>query len=221
MYAYVYALAYSGKAFPDAAPDSWNVMLDPKFRGRVAIYDTGDGTIQTAPIAGGGSREDIPAKMDKGWDWLRQLKANAPLLGKDPDFTKWFQQNEIDVACTILTNLVPVKQAGVDVRWTVPKESAYVATDCLWVPVGFADNETYWAKQYVNTAMSAAVQETWCNALGLPGTNKSFKVPAEYADDPAYPSGEEEFAKLLSLSDKAKSQHWKDWSLTFKEIMNA
>jgi putative spermidine/putrescine transport system substrate-binding protein len=220
MYSYVYILAYSGKAFPDNPPDSWNVMLDPKFRGRVAILDTGDGTIQVAPIAAGGSAADIPANMEKGWEWMRQLKANGPLLGKDPDFTKWFQQGEVDVGCTIVTNLMPVKKAGVDVRWTVPKESAYVATDCMWVPKGFSDSETHWAKQYVNFAMTAKAQEAWCYGLGLPGTRKGFTPPPEFQNDPSYPTKPEDFAKLLQVPDEVKATNWKDWQLKFKEIMN-
>jgi putative spermidine/putrescine transport system substrate-binding protein len=220
MYSYVYILAYSGKAFPDNPPDSWNVLLDPKFRGRVAILDTGDGIIQVAPIAAGGSASDIPANMEKGWEWIAKLKANEPLLGKDPDMTKWFQQGEVDLGCTIVTNLMPVKNTGVDVRWTVPKESAYVATDCMWVPTGFNEDETYWAKQYVNFAMTPQAQETWCYALGLPGTRKGFKPPAEFANDPSYPTEAADFEKLLQMADEVKATNWKDWQLKYKEIMN-
>lgn len=220
VYTYVYALAYADGAFPDGPPKSWNVLRDSKFKGRVGIYDTGDGIIQVSPLAGGGTRDDVPGNMEIGWEWLKELRANEPLLGKDPDFTKWFQTNEIDVACTILTNAVSIKNEGVNVSWTVPDEGAYVATDCLWVPTGLSDDETYWAKQFVNYAISREAQQKWCNLLGLPGTISGFEPPQSFIGDPAYPSTPAHFDKLLRISDIVKSQHWNDWQLRFKEIMN-
>lgn len=220
VYQYVYALTYRGAAFPEGPPASWGVMLEPRFKGRVAIYGSGNGIIQASPLAGGGSGADIPSNMQVGWDWLKKLKANEPLLGKDPDFTKWFQSGEIDVACTILTNAVSIKKEGMDVAWTVPKEGAYVGTDCLWVPTGMSESETYWAKEFVNYALTKEAQHRWCNLLGLPGTVKGFEPPAEFLGDPAYPSTQAHFDNLLSIPDIVKSQNWSNWQRMFREIMN-
>ena len=48
-YSYVYVLAYRDEAFPDGPPDSWNVLLDPKFKGRIALYNDGIGFHFPAP----------------------------------------------------------------------------------------------------------------------------------------------------------------------------
>ena len=93
--------------------------------------------------------------MDAAWAFFEQLKANEPLLGEDPDFTNWFQNGEIDVACTIISNARAAKQNGIAVSWTVPKEGAKLDTDGLWIPKGLPENELYWAKEYVNLALSA------------------------------------------------------------------
>jgi putative spermidine/putrescine transport system substrate-binding protein len=220
VYLYVYALAYMESEFPDGPPKSWNAMLEPRFKGRVAILDTGDGIIQACPLAAGGTAADIPGNMAQGWEWLRELKANEPLLGKDPDFTKWFQQEEVVIGCTIPTNVVPLRRSGVKVAWTVPEEGAYVATDCMWVPINLPDNETYWAKQYVNFALSEQAQRVWCDALGLPGTREGFMAPPEFVGDPAYPVEPGDFKRLIQVPDLVKSQNWNDWQLRFKEIMN-
>ncbi len=42
-YAYVYVCAYRPEAFPEGPPESWNVLIDPKFKGRIALYDDGIG----------------------------------------------------------------------------------------------------------------------------------------------------------------------------------
>ena len=133
-YSYAYVLAYSDAAFPNGAPDSWQVMLDPKYKGRIALYDDGIGFHPAAQVAGGGKIEDIPGNMQPAWDFIAKIKEQAPLLGEDPDFTNWFQQGQIDLACTILSNAREAKMNGVKVSWTVPKEGCDLETDALWVP---------------------------------------------------------------------------------------
>lgn len=219
MYSYVYVLAYRDEAFPDGPPESWQVLLDPKFKGRVALYDDGIGFHPAAQIAGGGKLEGIPGDMEPAWEFIRKLKAQNPLLGEDPDFTTWFQNGEIDLACTILSNARAAKQNGIEVSWTVPKEGAKVDTDGMWVPKGLPANELHWAKEYVNFAMSREAQQEWTGALGLPGLRPDLTPPPDLADDPAYPNSPEDFARLISVPTKVLVEHEADWFQKFNEIM--
>ena len=218
-YAYVYVLAYRDEAFPDGPPESWTVMLEPKFKGRVAIYDDGIGFHPAAQIAGGGSLQDIPDNMEPAWAFFRELKANDPLLGEDPDFTAWFQNGEIDVACTILSNARAAKQNGIAVSWTVPKEGAKLDTDGLWIPQGLPDNELYWAKEYVNFALSPEAQQAWCAGLGLPPVRPGIEPPADLADDPAYPTSEADLARLIRVPTNVLVEHESEWFEKVNEIM--
>jgi putative spermidine/putrescine transport system substrate-binding protein len=220
MYSYVLALVYVKSKFPDGAPTSWQVLFDPKFKGRIGLYNTGNGVIQLAAVAAGGKVSDYPDNLDAAWTWVEKLKAQDPLLGSDEDMTKWFQQGEVDLAITIVTNAIELKRSGMDLAWTVPREGAYYATDCLWVPKGLPEDVTYWAKEYVNFAMSPEAQQVWCAGLGLPGLSKGFKPPAEFAGDPAYPTSEEDFKHLFTLPVLIKVKHWGEWTLKYKSIMN-
>lgn len=219
MYSYVYVLAYRDAAFPDGAPDTWQVLLDPRFKGRVALYDDGIGFHPAAQIAGGGRFEDIPGNMEPAWGFIRKLKAQSPLLGEDPDFTTWFQNGEIDLACTILSNARAARQNGIAVSWTVPKEGAKVDTDGMWVPKGLPANELYWAKEYVNFAMSQEAQQEWTSVLGLPGLRPGLTPPPDLKGDPAYPSSPEDFQRLISVPTKILVEHEADWFQKFNEIM--
>ncbi len=219
MYSYVYVLAYRDEAFPDGPPDSWQIMLDPRFKGRVALYDDGIGFHPSAQIAGGGKFEDIPDNMEPAWEFIRKLKAQNPLLGEDPDFTSWFQNGEIDVACTILSNARAAKQSGIAVSWTVPKEGAKVDTDGMWIPKGLPENELFWAKEYVNFAMSQEAQQAWTSGLGLPGLRPGLTPPEDLVGDPAYPSSPEDFARLISVPTRILVEHESDWFQKFNEIM--
>lgn len=218
-YGYVYVLAYRPEAFPGGAPKSWRDLLDPKFRGRIALYNDGIGFHFPAQVAGGGSLEDIPDNMDACWSFVREMKAQNPLLGEDPDFTTWFQNGEIDAACTISTNALAAKKNGVDLAWTVPEEGCKFDTDCLWIPKGLPENELYWAKQYINLALSQESQQIWLDGLGLPGVVPGLTPPEGLAGDPSYPTEPVDFEHLIRISSAVQVQNESDWFAKFKEIM--
>lgn len=217
-YAYVYVCAYRPEAFPKGPPKSWNVLLDPKFKGRVALYDDGIGFNPVAVIVGGGSFKDIPDNMEPGYAFYRKLKQNKPLLGEDADFTNWFQNGEIDLACTISVNARAAKQKGINVAWTVPKEGCKVDTDGLWVPKGLPANEEYWAKQFVNYSLTKEAQQKWCSMLGLPPVYPGISPPADLVGDVSYPTKPEDFKKLLRVPSKVLVENQPKWFAKFNEI---
>jgi putative spermidine/putrescine transport system substrate-binding protein len=219
MYSYVYVLAYRDEAFPGGAPGSWQVLYDPKHRGRIALYDDGIGFHFVAQRLGGGRIEDIPGNMEPAWEAIRRLKEQRPLLGEDPDFTAWFQNGEIDLACTILSNARAARQNGVKVSWTVPEEGCKVDTDGMWVPKGLPENERRWAKEYVNFAMTQEAQQAWTSGLGLPGLRPGLTPPEDLKGDAAYPTRPEDFARLISIPGRVQVQHEADWFKRFNEIM--
>jgi putative spermidine/putrescine transport system substrate-binding protein len=219
LYSYVYVLAYRTEAFPDGPPTSWNVLLDPRFRGRVALYNDGIGFHPSAQIAGGGTLADIPDNMDACWDFIARLKEQNPLLGEDPDFTAWFQNGEIDVACTISSNAREAKANGVALDWTVPEEGAKVDTDGMWIPKGLPENELYWAKRYIDFALSLEAQQVWLDGLGLPGVAPGITPPEDLVGDPSYPTTEADFERLLLVPPKVQAEHTAEWFARFKDIM--
>lgn len=220
-YGYVYVLAYRPEAFPDGPPQSWRDLLDPRFRGRIALYDDGIGFHFPAQVAGGGSLDDIPDNMEACWNFVREMREQNPLLGEDPDFTSWFQNGEIDAACTISTNALGARRNGVPVEWTVPVEGCKFDTDCLWIPRGLPENELYWAKQYINLALSQEAQQVWLDGLGLPGVAPGLTAPAGLENDPSYPTKPEDFERLIRISTAIQVQNESDWFAEFAAIMQS
>ena len=218
-YGYVYVLAYRPEAFPDGPPKSLQVLLDPKFKGRIALYNDGIGFHFPAQVAGGGKLEDIPGNMQPAWDFIAKVKEQAPLLGEDPDFTTWFQNGEIDLAVTISTNAREAKKNGVNVAWTVPEEGAKFDTDGLWIPKGLPENELYWAKEYINFAITKDAQQVWLDGLGLPGVVPGLTPPADLVNDPSYPTKPEDFAHLIRISSQVQVENESTWFGEFKKIM--
>ena len=218
-YGYVYVLAYRPEAFPDGPPESLDVLLDPKFKGRIALYNDGIGFHFPAQVAGGGSLDGIPDDMGPAWEFIEKVKAQEPLLGEDPDFTNWFQNGEIDLAVTISTNARAAQKNGVDIAWTVPKEGAKFDTDGLWIPKGLPENELYWAKEYINFALSQEAQQVWLDGLGLPGVVPGVTPPEGLEDDASYPTDDADFERLIRVSTKTQVENESDWFSQFKAIM--
>lgn len=218
-YGYVYVLAYRPEAFTDGPPDSLDVLLDPEFKGRIALYNDGIGFHFPAQVAGGGSLDGIPDAMEPAWEFIEQVKAQEPLLGEDPDFTNWFQNGEIDLAVTISTNARAAQKNGVDIAWTVPEEGAKFDTDGLWIPKGLPENELYWAKEYINFALSQEAQQVWLDGLGLPGVVPGLTPPEGLEDDASYPTADEDFERLIRISTETQVQNESDWFAQFKSIM--
>ena len=160
--------------------------------------------------------------MQPAWDWFTKLKAQAPLLGEDPDFTAWFQNGEIDVACTISSNAREARNNGIKVDWTVPTEGATMDTDCLWIPKGLPEADLYWTKQYINYAISPAGQQAWLDparpsrrgarpqAAGRP--RRRHVLPDHMPS--SSPS-------CSSCSPSVQVEHQSDWFAKFKEIMQS
>jgi putative spermidine/putrescine transport system substrate-binding protein len=219
-YGYVYVLAYRPSAFPDGAPKSYHDLLADKFQGRVAFYNDGIGFHFPAQVAGGGKLEDIPGNMAACWEFVEKMKAQNPLLGEDPDFVTWFQKGEIDAACTISTNALGAKKNGVDLAWTVPEEGAKFDTDGLWIPKGHSESDLYWAKEYINSALTKEAQQVWLDGLGLPGVVEGLTPPPGVpVPDPSYPTKPEDFDRLIRISGQVQVENESEWFSKFKQIM--
>ena len=157
--------------------------------------------------------------MAPAWEFIKQLRTQSPLLGEDPDFTTWFQKGEIDAACTISTNAREAKKNGINVAWTVPEEGCKYDTDGFWIPKGLPANEEYWAKQYINLALSVESQQIWLDGLGLPGVIPGVKPPADLVGDSSYPTTPEDFKHLIRIPGKVQVENESEWFATFKSIM--
>ena len=120
---------------------------------------------------------------------------------------------------TPISNARAAKQNGIPVSWTVPKEGAKLDTDGMWIPKGLPENELYWAKEYINFALSPEGQQVWCNGLGLPPVRPGLEPPADLIGDPAYPTTEADLKLLLRVPTPILVEHESEWFAKVNEIM--
>ena len=216
-----YVMMYREAAFPYGPPDNWKVMLDHALKGRVSLYPGGKGFFPIAQVAGGGALEDIPENMDACWEFLRMLRPQIRILEFNKKMTEHVRKGEIDVHCTVLTNIMQWKDQGYGVSWHVPKEGISVGDDALVVPSGLPEPVRYRAKRYVAFAMERSVQQSWCARLGLCPMHEGIERPERFIGDPAYPDAPDDYSNALFLPNGILERYEHGlWREKFNQIFN-
>ncbi len=120
------------------APDSWNVLIDPKNKGRVGTYDDAYNNVSIAAIALGFDLTKISHEQLNGpiKDWLMKLKANAKAISTNlGDQQTLLVNKEVDYMSVGLTLFVvgAKGQGADDVGFVVPKEGGFGFCDAAFV----------------------------------------------------------------------------------------
>ncbi|MEM2863893.1 MAG: extracellular solute-binding protein [Candidatus Bathyarchaeia archaeon] len=215
VYSYTYSLAYDTEKVPEK-PKSWRILWEPEYRRSVAMYDDGIGFFAVLAKLSGAK---IPDDMEPAWKLLRELKPNIAFVGEDPDLTQGFVERQVALECTIPTNALEAKRAGAPVAWTVPEEGVTMENDAMYVPRNLPRNRDYWAKKFIDMAISPEGQSKWCEYLGCPPVNRNAEIPEYMEDDPAFPTSKEDYEKMLIIPYRILVEHEKDWFAKFEEIM--
>jgi putative spermidine/putrescine transport system substrate-binding protein len=215
VYSYTSVLAYRTDIVKER-PTSWMMLLDKRWRKSVGLYEDGFGFTAVAVKLGGGT---IPDNMEPAWEFYRRLKPNIGLLGGDETLTQALKDGGISLTCTVIANALQAKRTGVPVNWVVPKEGVVLQRDALWVPKNLPPENTYWAMEYIDFALSKEAQEVWCGRLGTLPVNRYASVPNFMKADPAFPTSEEKIKRMIVVPSRIRVMHEKKWFKKFREIM--
>jgi len=216
-YSVHYVLVYLKSAVEARMLKSWDVLLDKRHAGKIAIYPNGKGFYPIAQVLGGGNVEDIPENMQPCWDYLAELRPKIAVLDYSIGMESLFRAGRIDLCFRALPNALGFIEAGLDVGWTVPAEGTSDTTDALWIPRHVPEDRIYWAEKYIDTALSAGVQTEWCEKLGVLPANKKV-APSAIFDKPGLPRGMDETAGFLYLPDPVIWRHEAQWERIFEQL---
>src|ERR1700741_4102429 len=122
-------LIYDTSAFA-RAPDSWNVMWDPKYRGKISVWDDLSTVYMAAQILGydkpdpGRIYNLTDAELDAVKKKLLELKPPIrKMWSTGGELTNLFQNHEVVAAMGWPLNTVEVKKKNFPVGETIPKEN--------------------------------------------------------------------------------------------------
>lgn len=214
-----YVLAYRTSAFPDAIPQSWNVLFEPRFRGKIALYPDGHGFHPIAQILGGGALNDIPASMEACWKIFIQLKPQIGRLDYSIALSEQIRRGELDLCFRALPNAIAFKNEGLDISWTIPQEGTADTMDALFVPKNLSNENSYWAKQLIDFALSRNTQENWSEQLGVMAVHPDAALPPAYRNNAYLNRSQSDFCGVLHLPEALKAKHEQEWEKKFSEIL--
>jgi spermidine/putrescine transport system substrate-binding protein len=140
-------IIYDTSVFP-RPPDSWNVFWDPKYKGKVSVWDDLSTVYMAAQILGFDkpdpsqlynlSDEQLEAVKKK----LLELKPNIrKMWSTGGELTNLFENHEIAIAMGWPLNTVDLRNANFPVGETIPKENTTGWIDHLMITAGSENKE--------------------------------------------------------------------------------
>lgn len=187
-------IIYDTTAFPQP-PDSWSVFWDPKYKGKVSVWDDLSTVYMAAQVLGFDKPD--PAQLynlsDEQLDAVKkkllELKPNIrKIWSTGGELTNLFENHEIVIAMGWPLNTADLKKAGFPVGETIPKENTTGWIDHLMITAGSENKDL--AYKFLEYMIEAKTQELV--------TDKTHYVPAN-----------PQAAQFMS-ADEVKAQHLDD-----------
>jgi putative spermidine/putrescine transport system substrate-binding protein len=175
------------------APDSWNVLWDPRYKGKVALSHVSEGKglfllILAAYMTGGDEK-----RIDSGFAKVRELVPNVGAwLTLSPQYVPYLQREDVWLTPYWNGRAQLMIDQGLPLGAVIPREGTLAITNAFGVPKS-ARNKPL-AYEFVNFYLDAAQQEAFARKIYYGPTNREVKLPAEYAN--RVPVGQDAIARL-------------------------
>ena len=158
-----------------APPDSWNVMWNPKYKGKISVWDDLSTVYMAAQVLGYDKPDPsqlynlTDEQLDAVKKKLLELKPNIrKIWSTGGELTNLFQSHEIVIAMGWPLNTADLKKANFPVGETIPKENTTGWIDHLMITAGSENKEL--AYKFLEYMVEAKTQKLV--------TDKTHYVPA-------------------------------------------
>lgn len=206
-YVVYYVLVYREAAFEHGPPRSWRVLLDPRHRGKIALYPGGNGFYPIAQVMGGGTMIDFPHDRAASRRFIRLLAPQIRELEYSIGMEERLRSGALDLCFRALTNALAFRAAGLAVAWAIPREGTTDTLDALWIPRGVPSPARELARRFIAFALRPDIQTHFCRALGAMPVHAEAEVPALLRDCLPLPRHADDQRGILSVSELAKAEH--------------
>src|SRR5262249_49914997 len=162
------------------APDSWAVLWDPKYKGKVAVSHVSEGKglfllLLAAYMSGGDEK-----RIDPGFARVRELVPNVGAwLTLSPQYVPYLQREDVWLTPYWNGRAQLMIDRGLPGGRVTPKEGTLATTTALGVPKSSPNKSL--AFEFVNFSLDAAQQEASARKIYSGPPNREVKVPAELA----------------------------------------
>ena len=161
---------------------SWAIFTDPKYAGRLALFDDSTTEIGIGALLTGQDIND-PKDLKAVAETLKVMKPNVKLLWSSEDqWNKAFAAGAFDISVYWSGAAVRAnKRHNLPVDFIVPKEGAIGWIDGLSVPASSKNKEA--ARKFINYMIDAKFYLTWATTAGAPASANAAAMGQLPADD--------------------------------------
>ncbi|MBY5592078.1 extracellular solute-binding protein [Rhizobium leguminosarum] len=179
-------------------PDSYAVLADPAYKGRVAMDDDAIINVGVGALMSGQDIND-PKDLAAVTAALKSIKPNVKLLWSTEDqWNKSFAAKEFDLSLFWSGGSVRSKRVSkLPVQFVVPKEGGVGWVDGLGVPTSAPNPEG--ALAFINWMIDPTFYVEWATKIGAPASSNSAALSALPADDLTRQVHKTEYLKTTSF----------------------
>ncbi|SAI74454.1 extracellular substrate-binding protein [Bordetella ansorpii] len=207
-------LVYNTEKFP-TAPDSLDVMLDPKNKGRVGFSDI---LYQyNGVFVGAGGAGDKFDSYEPGKKFLAELKKNSPrVYPSNEAVAAAFKSGEIWVAAMWKARALQWRDAGLPLDFVIPKEGSIPVVFEGAVAKNSRNGEPAWG--YLNAMLDPAGQVNFARAMGYAPTVRNADLPEDLRKRVSFTEAELKRIRQYDLPKltKEKAAFLEYWTKSFK-----
>jgi spermidine/putrescine-binding protein len=156
-------LIYDTQAFPQP-PDSWNVLWDPKLKGKISVWDELSTIYMAAQVLGYDKPDPSQLynlsdeQLENVKKKLLELKPNIrKMWSTGGELTNLFQNHEIVAAMGWPLNTVELRKSNFPVGETIPKENTTGWIDHLMITAGSENKDL--AHQFLEYMVQVKTQK--------------------------------------------------------------
>ncbi|MBR2182704.1 MAG: extracellular solute-binding protein [Acidaminococcaceae bacterium] len=143
-------------------PKSWKDLLDPKYKGKIAMPD---------PKVAATALSTVAALTNKyGWEYWQKLKANGVVVSKTSEMREKFAKGEYPITITMEENVLKQKATqGVNATVVYPEEGSILVPGYIAI-----------MKDTVNPEGAKKLVDWWLSKEGQSAMSLAYMHPVKY-----------------------------------------
>lgn len=199
-------------------PTSWGVLWNPKYEGRVAMFGSGTSAIPVTALYLGQDPNNI-TDLDAIKAKLIELRPNLLKFWKGgAELTQLLATEEVWVADFWRGRVNKMKEEGLPIEYTQPKEGSFVWVDCIAIPKDARNRRA--AEAFINFAIQGDILGDFVRkGINYAPASSDVRLTASEKEKLGATKEIIERAKLLEPEYVMKRRD--EWNRVLNEVMAA
>jgi len=199
-------------------PESWGALWDPKYKGRVAMFGFGTSAVPVTAIYLGQDPNNI-TDLEAIKAKLLELRPNLLKFWKSgAELTQLLATEEVWMADFWRGRVNKLKEEGLPIEYTQPKEGSFVWIDCIVIPKDAKNRRA--AEAFVNFAVSSSILGDFVRK-GVNYAPASGAVQLTEEEKEKLGATDEIIERALLIDPAYAMKHRDEWNKVVNEVMAA